>query len=410
MIFRVAWLSGALLTTVSLGTQAQPWEFEAPIDVTAAGGDGIFHHLESSGRRNVAVSDDTVAVAWEDDRDGTPRIYLARKDREVREFSAAIKISGPGEAYEPSLLALTDKRFAVAWEENGRLHARLVGPAGASPVIIVEDTNATQASLAVHQQQLLLVYSQTEGRYGRVWLQHLAIDDLKIISKQRCPVDAEVARDDQLYPVAVSLGDHALVTWEDRRPGHTIIMAAQNSKQAPCRFTPPLRISERPQRPGPPMPYGTGHGVARVALDNYGTNQALAVWADKRDFREGYDIYAADYQAGKERLFGPNIKVQDSFGEYAQQWHASVAGHVDGKIVVAWDDNRDGTADIMLSWREGDEWSDDIAVPGAAGPGEQNHPSISLDEEGNLHLAWVERQTIGGPTRLRYVFGRVVKK
>ena len=408
MTSHIAWLGVVLLTAVSLHTQAQPWEFEEPIYVTQTGGTGIFHHLESAGRRNVAVSGETVAVAWEDDRDGTPRIYLARKDRQARKFSAEIKISGKGEAYEPSLVALDHNRFGLAWEESGRIHVRLVGPAGAGPVLIMDDANAIQVNLATNGQQLMLVYSRTEGRFGRIWLQRLAVDGLKLISKQRCPVDAEAVKDDQLFPVAVSMGDRTLVAWEDRRPGHTIIMAAQNSQQAPCHFTPPQRISERP--PGPSMPYGKGHGVARVAMDRFGKNRALAVWADKRDFREGYDIYAADYPAGNAQLFGPNIKVQDSFGEYAQQWHATVAGHADGRLVVAWDDNRDGNADIMLSWREGDDWSDDLAVPGAAGAGEQNHPSICLDQEGNLHLAWIERKIVGGPTRLRYLFGRVIKK
>jgi hypothetical protein len=385
---------------------AQPWEFGEPIAVTATSGDGIFHHLESSGRRNIAVSAGTVAVAWEDDRDGAPRIYLARKDSKAQRFSAEIKISGKGEAYEPSLVALDHNRFALAWEEDARIHARLVSPAGLGPVVILGDPNATQASLATHGKQLLLVYSQGEARFGRIWFQRLTIDNLTLRPIQRCPVDAEAAKDDQLYPVAVSVNDHLIVAWEDRRPGHTIIMAAQSSKQKPCGFTAPQRISERP--PGPRMPYGKGHGVARVALDRYGANGALAAWADKRDFREGYDIYGADYHGTNERLFGPNIKVQDTFGGFAQQWHTSVAGHSSGKLVVAWDDNRDGNADILLSWREEDDWSDDLAVPGAAGRGEQNHPTISLDQEGNLHLAWVERTTVGGPTRLRYLFGRVV--
>ena len=402
-----AWVSGLLLAVVAQGAQAQPWEFGEPLEVSAISGDGIFHQLESSGRRNIAVSDETVAVAWEDNRDGTPRIYLAHKNYKAVGFSAEVKISGNGEAYEPSLVALAHNRFALAWEEDARIHMRLVSPAGLGPVVILGENNATQANLANHEQHLLLVYSQGEGRYGRIWLQHLTINGLTLRAQQRCAVDAEAAKDDQLYPTAVSLGDRVIVAWEDRRPGHTIIMAAQNTDNEPCRFTAPQRISERP--PGPRMPYGKGHGVARVALDRYGANRALAAWADKRDFREGYDIYAADHQAGNARLFGHNGKVQDTFGGFAQQWHTAVAGHPAGRLVVAWDDNRDGDANIILSWREDDGWSDDLVVPGAAGPGEQNHPALSLDQDGNLHLAWVERATNDGPTRLRYLFGKAVK-
>ena len=407
MRLHAKWVGGLLLAVVAPSLPAQSWEFGEPLEVTRISAEGVFHHLESAGRRNLAVAGDTVAVAWEDNRDGTPRIYLARKPRTAKGFLSEIKISGNGEAFEPTLVALDHDRFALAWEEAGRIHARLVTPAGEGPVVILTEDHATQASLAADGEQLVLVYSQGEERFGRIWLQHLAIEDLIIRPLQRCPVDATPAQDDQLYPTLISLGARVIVAWEDRRPGHTIIMVAQNSPQAVCRFTTPQRISERP--PGPRMPYGKGHGVARVALDSYATNHALAVWSDKRDFREGYDIYAADYQRENESLFGPNMKVQDSFGGYAQQWHATVAGHSSGRLVVAWDDNREGHADIMLSWRKEDGWSDDLAVPGAAGPGEQNHPTISLDQEGNLHLAWVERKTIGGPTRLRYLFAKAVK-
>jgi hypothetical protein len=142
-------------------------------------------------------------------------------------------------------------------------------------------------------------------------------------------------------------------------------------------------------------------------MDRYADGKALAAWADKRDFREGYDIYASHYPREGEALFGPNQKVQDAFGGVAQQWHASVAGHPDGHLVVAWDDSRDDPANVLLSWYHDGQWSDDLTVPGAGGAGVHNHPSVTLDARGNLHLAWIERERVGGPTRLRYLFGRL---
>ena len=407
MNWYVKWWGGLLLFLVAPAVLAQPWEFRNPITVTTSVGEGIFHHLDSSGRRNITVSENTVAVAWEDNRDNTPRIYLARKPIAVDSFNADMKVSGSGEAYEPALVALTGNRFALAWEEEGRIHVRLVTPDKAGPVITIGDEEATQASLARQGNDLLLVYSEREDRFGRIWFQRIVVDGLTLRAMPRCPVDAMAPKDDQLYPTVVSFDGRVIVAWEDRRPGHTIIMAAQNSDQAACAFTLPQRISEG--HSGPRMPYGKGHGVARVALATYGSGHVLAVWADKRNFREGYDIYAAEYLPVSKSLFGPNMKVQDTFGGYAQQWHATTAGDSSGRLVVAWDDNRDGDANIMLSWWEDGDWSDDLTVPGAAGPGEQNHPSLFLDRDGNLHLAWVERETIGGPTRLRYLFGKAVK-
>lgn len=406
MRFHLARL-GFLLILGPLWAHAQPWEFGNPVEVTSTHGAKIFHHLESSGRHNIAISSDTVAIAWEDDRDGTPRVYLALKGRDKQEFSKDVKISGKGEAYEPSLLALNNNRFVLAWEEDSRIHLRIATPTRLGPTVVLGKGEAVQPGLAIDDQQLVLVYSQREGRYGRIWMQRIEFDGDKLHLKQGCAVDTEPAKDEQLYPTVATIAGRVIVAWEDRRPGHTIIMAARNRDRNTCSFGSPQRISEAlsGQRPA----FGKGHGVSRVALAAYGEGQVLAVWADKRDFREGYDIYASHYQSGKSQLFGPNIKVQDSFGGVAQQWHATVAGDPDGRLVVGWDDNRDGHANIMLSWPEQMGWSDDFAVPGADGKGEQNHPTLTLDRDGNLHLAWIERATIGGPTRVLYLVGRVVK-
>jgi hypothetical protein len=400
----VSTLFTPLLFAWSLPLIAQPWQFSQPVDVTAGNRQGVFHHLNSSGRHNIAVSGNTIAVTWEDNRNGTPSVYLARKDRKAAAF-AEIKISGNGEAYEPSLTALPNDRFAVAWEEDGKIRLRIIDASSLGPVFTVEG-EATQASLATANRQLLLVYTSHQDRYARIRLQRFAVDGVNLRARDNCPVDANAPVDDQLYPTAVSLTDRTVVAWEDRRPGHTIIMAAGTLADATCRFTAPQRISEKSS--GPRRPYGKGHGVARVAMHSYGSGQILAAWADKRDFREGYDIYAALYQ-DKDKLFGKNMKVQDPFGGVAQQWHPAVAGDTAGTVVVAWDDNRDGDPNIMLSWLEDGSWSDDLPVPGASGPGEQNQPTITLDSNGDLHLAWTERQTLNGPTRLRYLYAPLQK-
>lgn len=396
-----------LYTLAPLSVQAEPWEFSGPIAVTSTDGEKIFHHLESSGRQNIAISADTVAVVWEDNRDETPRIYLARKGLNSQSFSNEVRISSRGEAYEPSIVALSNNRFALAWEEDARINLRIATPAGLGPIITLGEGEAMQPSLASDNQQLLLAYSQRDDRYARIWMQRIEIDGKVLKTIHKCAVDAEAAKADQLYPAIATLVDRVVVAWEDRRPGHTIIMAAQNDAPKSCRFKPPQRISEGLSSGG--MPYGKGHGVARVALAQYGAEQLLAAWADKRNFREGYDIYSANYQAASEQLFGPNLRVQDSFGGVAQQWHATVTGDHSGRLVVGWDDKRNGNSNIMLSWLEDSGWSDDFTVPGADGTGEYNHPTISLDSQGNLHLAWIERSTADGPTRIRYIFGRLIE-
>ncbi|TDY03912.1 hypothetical protein [Thiohalophilus thiocyanatoxydans] len=385
---------------------AQPWEFNAPIEVTSVHGEGIFHHLESAGRRNIAVAGETVAISWEDNRQDGPAIYLSRKRLDADSFGSAVRLSETDEAYEPSLAAVGPDRFAVAWEEAGRVRLRLVDQGKPGPVLSLPDRQAGQASLAAGDGDAVwLIYTAADNgtRHRRVYLRRIRLDKGEPAAGEACAVDPEPLEQAQLYPTVVKLPDRSVAAWEDRRHGHTIIMAAENREPGSCRFAKPQRISEPP--PGPRPPYGKGHGVTRVALAAYGQQRILAAWADKRDFREGYDIYASHYPGEDDALFGPNEKVQDPFGGVAQQWHPAVTGHPDGQRVTAWDDDRDDQTNILLSWHEAGQWSDDLPVPGASGAPEQNHPSIVLDADGNLHLAWVERQKTGGATRLRYLFG-----
>ncbi|MDR9437471.1 MAG: hypothetical protein RI563_11360 [Thiohalophilus sp.] len=385
---------------------AQPWEFEQPLAVTEVQGEGIFHHLESSGRRNIAVAGDRVAISWEDNRHETPAIFLAHKSRQSDAFSQAVRISGEDEAYEPSLAALGEERFAIAWEQASRMHLRLSDGKQLGPVLKLDTRQAGQASLTARDNKLLLVYAagDPKSRHRRIYLQQFETDGLTLHAGAPCKVDPEPLKQAQLYPSVTRLPERTLVAWEDRRHGHTVIMAAENRQPGSCRFDKPQRISE--PLPGPRPPYGEGHGVTRVAMDSYDRDRVLAAWADKRDFREGYDIYASHYPAENDALFGPNQKVQDPFGGIAQQWHPSVAGGPSGELVVAWDDGRDDQTNVLLSWYTDGQWSDDLSVPGASGSAIQNHPSVTLDNQGHLHLAWVERDFVGGPTRLRYLFGK----
>ncbi len=395
----------ALIGVAEPGT-AQPWQFGETLDVAHEFGTGIFHHLESSGRRNIAISGSTVAVAWEDDHDGTPRVYLALKHVDAGRFDTANQISGNGEAYEPSLAALPDDRFVVAWEEDGRAHARVIGLQRSGPVITLADSEAGQANVSVHGGRIFVLRAQREARFSRIRLHVLRANAAHELSSEvDCAVDPNPLEDHQFYPASAVTTDELIAAWEDRRPGHTIIMASAAKLDDVCTFRPPVRISER--RSGEKSEYGKGHGVSRVALGGFGAAPLWAVWADKRHYWEGYDIYAARYE-GNGR-FGPNIKVQDEFGDFARQWHAAIAGNSDDLLVVAWSDERDGSKDIMLSWSEDGVWSEDMPLPGASGAGQQAHPSVVVDSDGNLHVAWIDRAEENGPTRLRYLFGRIVE-
>lgn len=385
---------------------ASPWKFDAPVLVSHDPAQRAFVHLESAGRKSIAVSGGWVAITWEDNRDGLSRCYVALKAPGKETFTRETRVSGDAEAFEPAVVGLDGGRFALVWEEGGHIRARLWSAhGGRGKPITLGARDAAQASLGYAQQGgLFAVWSEQGKQFWRVQAARLILGpDGALKAEQAYAIEPGKIEGDQSYPsVAVPDAKKLMVAWEDRSAGHTRILSSI-SEDGGMHFAPPQQVNDviwLGQMGG----FGRGTGVMRVALSDYGANGVAAVWADKRDFLGGYDVYAA-FAAPPALKFGANEKVQDDFGNNIAQWHPAVSANRQGQIAVAWDDDRDGTPDIWLAWRTASGWSDNLAVPGASGPGVQSDPSIVLDEAGNLHVAWVEKNGLNSPSRIRYVLG-----
>ena len=387
-------------------TFAAPWAFDPPIIVSHDAGAQTYAHLESAGRKSIAVSDTWVAVTWEDNRDGVSRCYVALKAPGKNTFGKAMRVSGAGEAYEPVVVGLTQGRFALAWEEGGRVHARLLVRGQLGQPITLGTHAAVQVSLGyAAPDALFATWSEKPKQYWQIQAARLLLGRgaaLKVASPSA--IETAALEGDQSYPSVVALSAKKLVVaWEDRRAGHTRILSSI-SNTGGVRFTPAQQINDAVWL-GQMGGFGRGTGVMRVALSPYANAGVAAVWADKRDFLSGYDVYVALMPDAAQK-FGANEKAQDDFGNAVAQWHPAIGSNRQGQVVVAWDDDRDGSPDIWLSWRTASGWSDDLAVPGASGAGVQSDPALVLDAAGNLHLAWVEKADLNSPSHIRYVRGR----
>lgn len=388
---------------------AAPWIFDVPLDVTASHGEHVFHHLDSAGRKNVAARGGTVGVVWEDNRDGTPRCFFASKALAAPQFTRELRLSGKDECYEPALAALDGGRFIAVWEAAGQVRARIVGAARVGDPVVLSEHESAQGSVGADGDVVYVAWAENDGRYARIALARLAVendDQLKVVRRAR--PDNEAAKDDQAYPtLAPSRTGEVVIAWEDRRNGHTFI--TQTFSTDGVQFTPLKQVNETRNAAVPATTLrnrnlGRGPGAMRAALARQDDRRLVMVWMDKRDFLSGYDVYAA-FSTDGGRSFGKNQKVQDSFGDNIAQWHPAVAAQGD-QIIAAWDDDRDNTADLWLSWPEGAGWSDDMKFAGASGPGVQSHPSVVIDEHGDVHVVWLDKADLDGPTRLRYARGR----
>ncbi len=390
-------LALALAATTSVGA---PWRFGEPVPVSPHHGEGVFHHLESAGRRNLAVDAGTAGVAWEDNHTGTSQVYVAFATGDGG-FDAPRRVSRSRPAYEPAIAALGEGAFAVVWEEADAVWLRRVARDGMGPARRLA-APARQASIDARGGRAHAVWGSRRGEHARIMAAPVRVTEGGMEAGAAAAVDGDPPAADQLYPSVVLTAAGVVVGWEDRRAGHTRIYTS---------FAPRGEAfgAARPLNDLPPpisAQYGAGTGAARVALARAGVRRVAAAWMDKRDFRGGYDIYAALSGEGGAR-FGPNELVQDMFGSTIAQWHPALAAGPGGRVAVVWDDDRDRTSDLWLSWRRPGGWSEDLAVPGASGAGEQSNPAIAIDADGDLHVAWLSQDEKHGPTRLWYVKGTV---
>ncbi|HEY5603564.1 MAG TPA: hypothetical protein VIM41_10675 [Gammaproteobacteria bacterium] len=375
---------------------ADPLRFETPLSVTAVSA-GVFLHLDSSGRRSVAISGAVAAVVWEDNRSGKPAIYIAYRVQDKSGFTPSEKISMQSSAYEPVITALGAQRFLVAWEEDERLWLRVVSPSKKGEVIVIGQAPAKQISIAAGTNgKIGAVWSQGQQRNAYVYYGELQVAAYAIEVVSPRLVDDSKDKNVQLYPaLAFSQSGHA-VAWEDRRHGNTRIFAAFAPKGQP--FLPYQQLNELESSPNPDL--GKGSGAMRPVLASDGKQAIIAAWMDKRNWRSGYDVYAAVSENGG-ASFAKNEQAQDEFGENVPQWHASAAlRETDGLGAVAWDDTRNENSDVFYSLRKQGEWSEDYELPGAAGPGRQSHPAIVFDGQGSMHAVWLNHEE--GHSSLHY--------
>lgn len=384
----------ALGLALPLMVQAQ-WTFGPALEVAA--GTGLFHHLEASGRQALAVSGGQVAIVWEDDRGGTPRCYLAIKAEGQNSFSE--QAFGQGECYAPGITALDNGGFALIWEDETGVKAAATQANVLGPATPLADKGG-QGALVWHPRLgLVAAWSTQDGRLRRLWLGRLALENSQLRLAAKHPLEAAPPKDDQMYPALAATARGIALAWEDRRLGHTVIFASHSHDGDT--WSPPARVSMNHTGKAQGTDLGRGTGAMRPALAATGENGVATAWLDKRDFLSGYDVYAA--LPGN--ASGKNTKVQDSFGDAIAQWHPAAAGNARGELVVAWDDDRDGTPDIWLSQLTPQgAFAENIAPPPAAGPHQQTDPVLALDDRGRLHLAWIERQA-SGRSSIRYSVG-----
>ena len=401
MRFRFAGLCLAL--AIFQAQASDRWIFASRIAVTAPPVGAVYHHLEGSGRKHIAVTRESVAVVWEDNRSQASQIYVTLKSLTQETFPTALLASSGSEAFEPAIDAISGNRFVLAFEQDASVFARILTAEGLAGPTRLSRAAASHVSIASFDDRVFASWrEQDDGRWF-VKIAALRVGNAnQLIVESLQSVESIGLETPVLFPAIAVNSAGLCVAWEDRRAGHTRLLVS-HAEDASKSFTEPQSLNEffsnRNQ-------YDRGSGVTRVSLASFAQDEILAAWMDKRRGGKGYGIFAA-LGADAGESFGPNEKVHSEEGDTQPHYNPATAGNQAGDFVITWDDFRRGDSDIWISAYNPDlEWSQDYAPPVASGSGEQSHPSIALDEQHNLHLLWIERSQLDGPSRLWYSLGR----
>ena len=399
-----------LVALTPFAADAASWIFSDPVEISDPALAPHYQHLDGSGRQHLAVSGDQLALVWEDDRDGVPRVYAAVKPLDADRFPHQFPLGGGEESYEPSVVSVEAGRWLAAWEQDGRIVATLFDSGGPGETVQLSGDAGRQVTLAsAGNGMATAVWGLRQGRKQVLVAGDLTIGESSLVPGEPVPVSTPGSSDYQGYPAAVLSGDGSLfVAWEDRRAGHTRIFGSR--RRAGGSFETERQLNEhRAPEISESWLANKGTGAMRVSLAATRAGELASTWLDKRSPGSGYAVWGA-MSLDHGVTFGPNFLVQDSLGDAVAQWHASVR-HGPAGMVAVWDDARENwsdeseTGDVIISWQSAEGWSEDLLVPGASGPGYQGSPVMAMDARAQLHLVWIEKDAPNAPSRLRYLRG-----
>jgi hypothetical protein len=362
------------------------------ITVTQAEDSAVFIELASSGRKNIAASNDEVGVVWEEVRNGKATVLTAFKRAGEKRFSAPAALS-KGDALNPVITYCGD-RFYLSWIEDGviRVTTRASGEQPVATPPLTHSSDVNELSIGCGNDSALVAYSSRVDNKYAVYAMQIKHDGKKADTGVSVPVAPVEKFRFQTNPgIAFSKG-RIVVTWHDRSNGTNLLYAT--SGETLDKLTDTVQINELIQKS---HEWGSGSSAVRNALSVGPKDRLVIVWLDKRASRSGYKVYSAFSHNGG-LTWGDNYKVSDEWGDIVPAWTPAIASDGKKNLTVIWMDKREDENALWVSHLAGLSWSQDKEFRGD--DTEPHSPSIAYSPDGRAHLTWIQ-QTDNG-TQLVY--------
>jgi hypothetical protein len=369
-------------------------------------------HTFSSGARSLAVSGKEVYAVWYDVRKGDSDVFFAKSADRGLSFGRNIRVNddrGKAKQYKPTLGVDRAGTIYSIWRDDRRGHAdiyfsrsnnggerfsrnrRLNDDRGwayqGNPSLGVSPEGGVFAAWSDSRNEQDDIYLTASQDGGRSFSRNVRINDDEGKSVQSHPT------------VGAGSGGLVIVAWEDFRNKKAEIYLARSTDSGKTfeRNRKALPAPGRGQQISPSIAVGSNGWVALAwaefvpqAVTLAPPNAAIGEttwWEDVRV--DDADIFVSVSTDGGAH-FGVPVKVNDDPAGNPQAF-PSVAIGLEGRLFVAWEDLRNGQADIYFAEIEGRVGiSPNRIVNDDTHGTAQDHPSLAVDAAGRPYLIWTD--------------------
>ena len=321
------------------------------------------------------------------------QLRLARSDDGGKTWSRPEQpIDTSGQAFDPNAVWGGGKTLVVVWADERRggkvfdVYARRSPDGGMTwgPEQLLSDFPEKLPSDAFARPRII---GDGQDRYWVVWMgikngrsslyMNRSVDGGR---KWTNPVALTGESQSVLGRNLHRAGERMLLVWQDVRTGRDRLYAVTSSDGG-VTWTPPARVDHLPDSSEVPV---TSPSVLLNA-----DGEALVAWQDARNGRE--DIFLArSTDAG--RTWGPEDQRMDADEPgTALSRFPSLARAKDGRVALAWDDDRAGLEDIYVRVRSAGErpqWGPEIRVSSPMPKLAARLPQLLWAPNGALYVAW----------------------
>ena len=357
-----------------------------------------------------------VFYRWRTDQPRLKRIRSARSDDGGKTWThASTPVDTSSQAFDPKAVWTRDGSLVVVWSDERRgqrlfdVYARRSPDGGKTwepeqvlsrfPRQLPGDVYARPVLLGDGQDRLWTVWvgirsgrsslflnSSLDG--GRFWTEPVALsgEDSQSVFGQ----------------ILQRAGKHMLLVWQDSRTGRDRVYAV-NSADDGVTWSPAVRVDHLP-------------ADSQTQLDGMQallspSGEGLVAWHDARNGRD--DIFLAR-SADMGRTWGSedHRMDMDEPGTAVSRYPA-LARAADGRLAIAWEDDRAGYEGIYLRVRSTGErpaWGPEVVVASPSQKRAMRVPQLLWGSDGALYAAWeVWDHTLGATNITKQVDSRVLR-